>query len=176
MSFQMFVKCLLFLRIQEFKVALSEESINLKTLRELCFNGNSNLWRRQDASVLLLCVWLNPRLCLSGVPFEGGIRALCWKVSWKCILFHFIKSPTLLFCSIFLSLYRHELLKPRPHTCKPLANILCAHIWESVWVSNHWTWIITQVLFSFFIVICFVVCVFCSLSRCSHASSSALLF
>lgn len=27
-------------RIQEFKVALSEENINLKTLRELCFNGN----------------------------------------------------------------------------------------------------------------------------------------
>lgn len=40
-------------RIQEFKVALSEENINLKTLRELCFNG---------------------------VPFEGGIRALCWKI------------------------------------------------------------------------------------------------
>uniref|UniRef100_A0A3B3ZPA3 Rab-GAP TBC domain-containing protein n=1 Tax=Periophthalmus magnuspinnatus TaxID=409849 RepID=A0A3B3ZPA3_9GOBI len=36
-------------RIQEFKVALSEENINLKTLRELCFNG---------------------------IPFEGGIRAL----------------------------------------------------------------------------------------------------
>uniref|UniRef100_A0A3B3ZPP1 TBC1 domain family member 13 n=1 Tax=Periophthalmus magnuspinnatus TaxID=409849 RepID=A0A3B3ZPP1_9GOBI len=35
--------------IQEFKVALSEENINLKTLRELCFNG---------------------------IPFEGGIRAL----------------------------------------------------------------------------------------------------
>uniref|UniRef100_A0A7N6ATN5 TBC1 domain family member 13 n=1 Tax=Anabas testudineus TaxID=64144 RepID=A0A7N6ATN5_ANATE len=40
-------------RIQEFKVALSEENINLKTLRELCFNG---------------------------IPFEGGIRALCWKI------------------------------------------------------------------------------------------------
>ncbi|XP_070780956.1 TBC1 domain family member 13 isoform X2 [Enoplosus armatus] len=40
-------------RIQEFKVTLSEENINLKTLRELCFNG---------------------------VPFEGGIRALCWKI------------------------------------------------------------------------------------------------
>lgn len=32
-----------FFRIQEFKVALSEESINLKTLRELCFNGNFSL-------------------------------------------------------------------------------------------------------------------------------------
>ncbi|XP_030625328.1 TBC1 domain family member 13 isoform X2 [Chanos chanos] len=40
-------------RIQEFKVALSEEKIDLKTLRELCF---------------------------SGIPFEGGIRALCWKI------------------------------------------------------------------------------------------------
>nr|XP_020474514.1 TBC1 domain family member 13 [Monopterus albus] len=40
-------------RIQEFKAALSEENINLKTLRELCF---------------------------SGIPFEGGIRALCWKI------------------------------------------------------------------------------------------------
>ncbi|TMS08144.1 TBC1 domain family member 13 [Larimichthys crocea] len=40
-------------RIQEFKVTLSEENINLKTLRELCFNG---------------------------IPFEGGIRALCWKI------------------------------------------------------------------------------------------------
>uniref|UniRef100_A0A3B4F0A5 TBC1 domain family member 13 n=1 Tax=Pundamilia nyererei TaxID=303518 RepID=A0A3B4F0A5_9CICH len=38
---------------QEFKVALAEEKINLKTLRELCFNG---------------------------IPFEGGIRALCWKI------------------------------------------------------------------------------------------------
>uniref|UniRef100_A0A3Q3JY39 Rab-GAP TBC domain-containing protein n=1 Tax=Monopterus albus TaxID=43700 RepID=A0A3Q3JY39_MONAL len=43
-----------YFRIQEFKAALSEENINLKTLRELCF---------------------------SGIPFEGGIRALCWKVS-----------------------------------------------------------------------------------------------
>ncbi|KAA8584678.1 hypothetical protein FQN60_008463 [Etheostoma spectabile] len=40
-------------RIQEFKETLSEETINLKTLRELCFNG---------------------------IPFEGGIRALCWKI------------------------------------------------------------------------------------------------
>ncbi|XP_067340174.1 TBC1 domain family member 13 isoform X2 [Channa argus] len=40
-------------RIQEFKVALSEETIDLKNLRGLCFNG---------------------------IPFEGGIRALCWKV------------------------------------------------------------------------------------------------
>ncbi|CAB1318932.1 unnamed protein product [Coregonus sp. 'balchen'] len=40
-------------RIQEFKVALSEEKLDLKALRELCF---------------------------SGIPFEGGIRALCWKV------------------------------------------------------------------------------------------------
>uniref|UniRef100_A0A669EAU1 TBC1 domain family member 13 n=1 Tax=Oreochromis niloticus TaxID=8128 RepID=A0A669EAU1_ORENI len=40
-------------KIQEFKVALAEEKINLKTLRELCFNG---------------------------IPFEGGIRALCWKI------------------------------------------------------------------------------------------------
>ncbi|XP_061657742.1 TBC1 domain family member 13 isoform X3 [Syngnathoides biaculeatus] len=39
--------------IQDFKVALTEENINLKTLRELCFNG---------------------------IPFEGGIRALCWKI------------------------------------------------------------------------------------------------
>uniref|UniRef100_A0AAQ6AAC3 TBC1 domain family member 13 n=1 Tax=Amphiprion ocellaris TaxID=80972 RepID=A0AAQ6AAC3_AMPOC len=37
----------------EFKVALGGENINLKTLRELCFNG---------------------------IPFEGGIRALCWKI------------------------------------------------------------------------------------------------
>uniref|UniRef100_A0A4W6DI32 TBC1 domain family member 13 n=1 Tax=Lates calcarifer TaxID=8187 RepID=A0A4W6DI32_LATCA len=34
-------------------LALSEENINLKTLRELCFNG---------------------------IPFEGGIRAQCWKI------------------------------------------------------------------------------------------------
>ena len=27
-------------RIQEFKVALGEENINLKSLQELCFNGN----------------------------------------------------------------------------------------------------------------------------------------
>uniref|UniRef100_A0AAQ4QHE2 Rab-GAP TBC domain-containing protein n=1 Tax=Gasterosteus aculeatus aculeatus TaxID=481459 RepID=A0AAQ4QHE2_GASAC len=40
-------------RILEFKETLSEENINLKTLRELCFNG---------------------------IPFEGGIRALCWKI------------------------------------------------------------------------------------------------
>ncbi|XP_056874683.1 TBC1 domain family member 13 isoform X3 [Takifugu flavidus] len=40
-------------RIQEFEATLGEETINLKTLRELCFNG---------------------------IPFEGGIRALCWKV------------------------------------------------------------------------------------------------
>ncbi|XP_077399099.1 TBC1 domain family member 13 isoform X3 [Vanacampus margaritifer] len=40
-------------RIQDFKVALTEENIHLKTLRELCFNG---------------------------IPFEGGIRALCWKI------------------------------------------------------------------------------------------------
>ncbi|XP_064799413.1 TBC1 domain family member 13-like isoform X2 [Oncorhynchus masou masou] len=40
-------------RIQEFKVALSEEKLDLNALRELCF---------------------------SGIPFEGGIRALCWKV------------------------------------------------------------------------------------------------
>ncbi|KAI4793689.1 hypothetical protein KUCAC02_032559 [Chaenocephalus aceratus] len=39
-------------RIQEFKVALSEDNINLKTLRELCF---------------------------SGIPFEGGIRAFVGK-------------------------------------------------------------------------------------------------
>ncbi|XP_033892768.3 TBC1 domain family member 13-like isoform X2 [Acipenser ruthenus] len=40
-------------RIQEFKVALSQPQINLKNLRELCF---------------------------SGIPFEGGLRALCWKI------------------------------------------------------------------------------------------------
>ncbi|KAG9354637.1 hypothetical protein JZ751_001350 [Albula glossodonta] len=40
-------------RIQEFNVALKEEKINLQALRELCF---------------------------SGIPFEGGIRALCWKI------------------------------------------------------------------------------------------------
>lgn len=31
-----------YFRIQEFKVTLSEENINLKTLRELCFNGNAH--------------------------------------------------------------------------------------------------------------------------------------
>ncbi|XP_029108641.1 TBC1 domain family member 13-like isoform X1 [Scleropages formosus] len=40
-------------RIQEFDVALNEEKIDLKVLRELCFNG---------------------------IPFEGGIRSLCWKI------------------------------------------------------------------------------------------------
>ncbi|XP_062867259.1 TBC1 domain family member 13 isoform X1 [Trichomycterus rosablanca] len=40
-------------RIQEFKAALSEEKINLKALQELCFGG---------------------------IPFEGGIRSLCWKI------------------------------------------------------------------------------------------------
>ncbi|XP_051551567.1 TBC1 domain family member 13-like, partial [Myxocyprinus asiaticus] len=40
-------------RIQEFKVSLSEEKIDLKALQELCF---------------------------SGIPCEGGIRALCWKI------------------------------------------------------------------------------------------------
>ncbi|XP_023664113.1 TBC1 domain family member 13 isoform X2 [Paramormyrops kingsleyae] len=40
-------------RIQEFNAALTEEKINLKALRELCFNG---------------------------IPFEGGIRAQCWKL------------------------------------------------------------------------------------------------
>ncbi|KAK0134673.1 TBC1 domain family member 13 [Merluccius polli] len=40
-------------RVQEFKVTLSEKHIDLKALRELCF---------------------------SGIPFEGGIRALCWKI------------------------------------------------------------------------------------------------
>ncbi|XP_071377289.1 TBC1 domain family member 13 isoform X3 [Centroberyx affinis] len=40
-------------KMSKFKVALSEESIDLKALRELCF---------------------------SGIPFEGGIRALCWKI------------------------------------------------------------------------------------------------
>ncbi|XP_034783391.1 TBC1 domain family member 13-like isoform X2 [Acipenser ruthenus] len=40
-------------RIEEFKVALSQPQINLKNLRELCF---------------------------SGIPFEGGLRALCWKI------------------------------------------------------------------------------------------------
>lgn len=66
------------------------------------------------------------------------------------------------FVLFFLSLYRHEILKPRPRTYKPLANILCAHIWESVWLFNYWTWIITQVLFSFFasfvlLCVCFAV-------------------
>uniref|UniRef100_A0A3B3QPW1 TBC1 domain family member 13 n=1 Tax=Paramormyrops kingsleyae TaxID=1676925 RepID=A0A3B3QPW1_9TELE len=40
-------------RIQEFNTALSEEKINLEALRDRCF---------------------------SGIPFEGGIRALCWKI------------------------------------------------------------------------------------------------
>ncbi|KAK2827747.1 hypothetical protein Q7C36_018673 [Tachysurus vachellii] len=40
-------------RIQEFKTALSEEKLDLKALRELCF---------------------------AGIPFEGGIRSLCWKI------------------------------------------------------------------------------------------------
>ncbi|XP_043090251.1 TBC1 domain family member 13 isoform X1 [Puntigrus tetrazona] len=40
-------------RIQEFKAALSEQKVDLKALRELCF---------------------------SGIPCEGGIRALCWKI------------------------------------------------------------------------------------------------
>uniref|UniRef100_A0A8C2GR98 TBC1 domain family member 13 n=1 Tax=Cyprinus carpio TaxID=7962 RepID=A0A8C2GR98_CYPCA len=44
---------LVFFRIQEFKAALSEQEIDLKALRELCF---------------------------SGIPCEGGIRALCWKI------------------------------------------------------------------------------------------------
>ncbi|XP_018096531.1 TBC1 domain family member 13 isoform X3 [Xenopus laevis] len=40
-------------KIAEFQSLLSEPHINLKVLRELCFNG---------------------------IPFEGGIRCLCWKV------------------------------------------------------------------------------------------------
>ncbi|KAG2469825.1 TBC13 protein, partial [Polypterus senegalus] len=38
--------------IQEFNLALSESKIDLKILRELCFGG---------------------------IPFEGGLRSLCWK-------------------------------------------------------------------------------------------------
>uniref|UniRef100_A0A8C4SCG7 TBC1 domain family member 13 n=1 Tax=Erpetoichthys calabaricus TaxID=27687 RepID=A0A8C4SCG7_ERPCA len=41
------------LSIQEFNLALSESKIDLKTLRELCFGG---------------------------IPFEGGLRSLCWKI------------------------------------------------------------------------------------------------
>ncbi|KAL4609567.1 TBC1 domain family member 13-like [Arapaima gigas] len=40
-------------RMLEFNVALNEEKIDLKVLRKLCF---------------------------SGIPFEGGIRSLCWKI------------------------------------------------------------------------------------------------
>ncbi|XP_072422103.1 TBC1 domain family member 13 isoform X1 [Chiloscyllium punctatum] len=40
-------------RIAEFRVALTEPNISLPKLQELCFNG---------------------------IPFEGGLRSLCWKI------------------------------------------------------------------------------------------------
>ncbi|XP_055516199.1 TBC1 domain family member 13 isoform X1 [Leucoraja erinacea] len=40
-------------RIEEFRIALNEPKISLTKLRELCF---------------------------SGIPFEGGLRSLCWKI------------------------------------------------------------------------------------------------
>ncbi|XP_051892730.1 TBC1 domain family member 13 isoform X1 [Pristis pectinata] len=40
-------------RIEEFRIALNEPKISLSKLRELCF---------------------------SGIPFEGGLRSLCWKI------------------------------------------------------------------------------------------------
>lgn len=59
---------------------MSEENIKLKTLRELCFNGKLELFVIYAFSIVYFCT--DPSLFFdSGIPFEGGIRALCWKVS-----------------------------------------------------------------------------------------------
>lgn len=62
---------------------------------------------------------------------------------------------------------------------KSLANILCAHVWESLWVCNYWTWVVTQTIASVFfsLLLSFVLLwVFCSLFRCSSAAVSSLSF
>ncbi|MCI4387040.1 hypothetical protein PGIGA_G00069420 [Pangasianodon gigas] len=99
-------------RIQEFKTVLSEEKIDLKALQELCFGGipfeggirslcwkillnflplDQTLWdsflkkqRIQEFKTVLseekIDLKALQELCFGGIPFEGGIRSLCWKI------------------------------------------------------------------------------------------------
>lgn len=67
-------------RIQEFRAALSEENISLKTLRELCFNGKTSYSTPAYLHYSGVPVVTTVTCVPSGIPFEGGIRALCWKV------------------------------------------------------------------------------------------------
>jgi len=74
---------LLFLRIQEFKVSLSEQKLDIKALRQLCFSGTCVCVCGESGCLSPhgYTLSLSLSLSLSGIPCEGGIRSLCWKVS-----------------------------------------------------------------------------------------------
>jgi hypothetical protein len=64
-------------------VALSEDKLDLKVLRELCFSGKQELCFHHKNYVFfhILLTHFHVSYLSPGIPFEGGIRALCWKVS-----------------------------------------------------------------------------------------------